>query len=400
MDQAINIAQCFLAKSGISHRIISEGVRIKTTHVQLLDNSGIISLGSGKGLGQQSLASAIFEAVEHLLYTKLENGQDTVFRKLDLDDSDALLRSISPSFGRISGKEQLQLTRTPMAELLGGRSIGYPTFLLYPDFCPSSKEEADDISKYRLSRYSSNSGTAAGLSKEEAQLHAILEVIERDALGVLFLQTVIRHDALPVRRVVQNSLSKKLESILYDIERETKGTVSIYDVTTDVGVPASLAKISVSDGEKAGNYFGSGASLCSEYSIERAALEALQTFHIYEISKFKRPRRWSIPDEQLPLYLRCNLEAGIFSPRAGYVDTCMNYSWAENQSCLDVSEQVRVIASKLKAMNFPVFSKTIANHPIWVVRVEVLGLEKFHLISHGAPVIPNQRGRSIISEVL
>lgn len=395
--QAVMVAKSFLAEKGFSLQVRSIGRELETIRVEIFDLKGISSVGSGKGIGEQALASALFEAIEHYVYTSIGGNGTSVPQKLLLHGSDHLLNKISPSFCSISGDQSLAFTRTKMREFLGKRSIFYPSFLLNPYFHPNLPKELSDIRKYRLSRYSTNSGTAAGTSFSEALLHGVLEVVERDAIGLLFLGGVFKQKPQPIRKLNKPTLPDETQNLLNEIERETGGKTSLIDITTDLKVPATLAHICVERGKFKGNYFGSGASLSAEYSFERAALEALQTFHIYSFGMVKRPPVWTLDKDNIPLLFRCHLEAGIFFPRANYTKVNFDKTPVSDLCKSDVSGQLKGLTKMLDHLGYPVFYKTLSDGPIWVVRCEVLGLEKFHLVSHGIPVLPNARGDQFLN---
>ncbi|WP_106314383.1 YcaO-like family protein [Paraburkholderia sp. BL18I3N2] len=63
-------------------------------------------------------------------------------------------------------------------------------FLTNPFFVPELESERRQLDALRLTRYGTNSGTAAGTSVEDAVLHALLEVAERDSIGVQLLRSV------------------------------------------------------------------------------------------------------------------------------------------------------------------------------------------------------------------
>ena len=81
-DKSIIIGKKFLKNNNLTYSIKKYGNSINSYTVSLdyKDINGLTILGNGKGLNKQSLASAIFEAIEHYLLD-VTYYDESIFRK-------------------------------------------------------------------------------------------------------------------------------------------------------------------------------------------------------------------------------------------------------------------------------------------------------------------------------
>jgi ribosomal protein S12 methylthiotransferase accessory factor len=187
---------------GIQVNFQKYGAKINSWNCDILKNGNFITNGRGKGIGIQSKTSALFEAIEHFVY---ENEDHSLLYCSELGSESldsVLLNGASPDFSLILGGRPSKFSRIPMRSFGSIDRVLYsPAFLFYPNFVSSHKEENEIISHYGLLRYSTNNGTASGIDVAEAGLHALLETVERDAIGIEMLRTVISKEPLPVRQI-------------------------------------------------------------------------------------------------------------------------------------------------------------------------------------------------------
>jgi ribosomal protein S12 methylthiotransferase accessory factor len=146
-----------------------------------------------------------------------------------------------------------------------------------------------------------------------------------------------------------------------------------------------------------GNYFGSGASLTSEYAVERAILEAVQGYHNYSFMNSEAPlfglTRWA----ETSLYQRCYLEAGHFGFRGGSVLVEFGDVKSLCFPGCDIKDNLNILVKHLNDQGFEPFWRTIIDEGIAVVQVSVPRFDRFHLVTQGVPVAPSARGRSQLS---
>lgn len=132
-------------------------------------------------------------------------------------------------------------------------------------------------------------GLASGNSNREATLHALMEVIERDAITLWKLgpdawnsRTAVRLET--IADVHCRSLLDRFEAAGID--------VVVWDVRSDVGVPCFLCLISERSGETGAPELGGGAHPAPEVALLRALSEAAQAR-----ATFIAGAREDIPDD-------------------------------------------------------------------------------------------------------
>lgn len=131
----------------------------------------------------------------------------------------------------------------PAWSLASGAQRWLPAFTVLMGPCA-----ADDRFTYE------SNGLGAGACLEDALLHALLEVVERDAVA-LWWYSRARRPGLPVESDVFRKLGRSAWAL---------------DLTTDLGVPVAVA---VSQGAEGSLAFGMGAGLTMADALRRAVLE-------------------------------------------------------------------------------------------------------------------------------
>lgn len=125
---------------------------------------------------------------------------------------------------------------------------------------------------------SSTNGLASGNNLTEAVLHALYEVIERDALALWEFGTPNRWSA---RRVECASITGSYCMDLLERYRAADIAVMVWDITSDVGLPAFVAIIYDEESHAVLRpipaAFGSGCHCDSGVALARALTEAAQS---------------------------------------------------------------------------------------------------------------------------
>ncbi|WP_175730712.1 YcaO-like family protein [Burkholderia ambifaria] len=273
--------------------------------------------------------------------------------------------------------------------------IAAPAFLFDPEFEAQSASESAYLRRTGLRRYSTNSGTAAGTTLEDAQVHALMELIERDALSIELLATVFSSNPRPLRRISHETLTDDLMELVGLAESETGGIVTIWSITSDTRIPAILVRLTDPSDMNYG-YFGSGASIYIGHAIERALTEAVQGFHIYT-AEHPRPCFSDIKKlKHLSPYRRCLLEYGRFEYQGGEQNVSLSMQIKEysDHPMLPVKKQIEVAINALKKAEIPVYGRVLFSHDIHVAQMYSPTLERFFLASAGILVVPGKRGRT------
>ena len=122
---------------------------------------------------------------------------------------------------------------------------------------------------------STSNGLASGNHPLEATVHAICEVIERDAAAVW--QAGSEEDRAATRIDLDTVVDADCRLIL-DLYARAGVSVTVMDMTSDVGVPAFLCEIAdAGDAEGVTRYTGMGCHLWPEIALSRALTEAAQS---------------------------------------------------------------------------------------------------------------------------
>ena len=393
VSESIEIGLRVASSLGLSARFTAFGISLPMYRCDATDAVGGRVSGKGKGMGSQAVASALFEAIEHYFFS-IDAEQTLARLKLGEHPLDAEVIDGSPSFSPISVKQSPPISRIVFRKLdAQDIDIAAPAFLFNPEFESPSARESEYLRTTGLCRYSTNSGTAAGTTLEDAQLHALMELIERDSLSIELLTTVFAQKPRPVRRIIHKSLTDYLSELVRLSEHETGGLVTIWDMTTDTLIPSILVRIS-DPSQMRYAYFGSGASLYIEYAIERALTEAVQGFHIYN-TETPRPPLHSIGKRSLRTpYQRCLLEYGCFEYCGGEQEVSLSMLTKDyaTHSALTIKEQIQVAINALNNAGISVYGRVIFSQEVYVAQIYSPGLERFFLASAGVPVVPGKRG--------
>jgi ribosomal protein S12 methylthiotransferase accessory factor len=128
-------------------------------------------------------------------------------------------------------------------------------------------------SRDRLCAETSN-GAAAHISRVEATLAGIFEIIERDGLMIMWF------NRLPMPKISIDSLPFELLRIVRKVNDFGFGVI-IQNVTTDIGVPAFCVFIVNRHNKKPALFSGAGCHLNPEIALTKGIRESLRSFAYY-----------------------------------------------------------------------------------------------------------------------
>ncbi|NBE80061.1 YcaO-like family protein [Micromonospora rubida] len=253
-----------------------------TYEVRLHDADGALcSRSSGKGLGHRSLASALFESAEHYhLDWRRDAGSGgsgfmpgRAVAEQPTARRSALLRRLG---GILPDNSVFTREYVPVATAFGesgGTSHRQPVFLRDGGY--RNWPHPDDDGGFRpLWHYTSSAGYAAGTTLFEALVHALNEVIERDAWSCQIARSYFGMGAPDLVAVDPATLPADLRALTDSVEELTGAPILIVSIACDTGVPAYV----VCDGsaDEQIRLIGSGASPVRSYALQRGLLEYLQ----------------------------------------------------------------------------------------------------------------------------
>ncbi|MBL1068260.1 YcaO-like family protein [Streptomyces sp. 7-21] len=381
---------------------------------ELRDGDGRVvpqGTGCGKGRGQEARTGALFEAMEHYLtgpvffdpgQVVFRSGAELVSGPLAREACAPLLgahpRVACHTYAALPGAGDHPPLPVPVA-------LTTSWYLDRPD-CRSAARDGGDYRE--LARYGCASGSAVGLTCEEALVHGLNEAVEHDALSLLLARAFLgpRAAAFRPRVVDPASLPADLAGALAAAEDLTGGTVHLLDATTDVGVPVYLAYAPAPPPEHEPGpgappeeeaAVGSGASLSPHHAAWRALVELVQG----RISVLSPPGGPPPPPPRGPLarypalYACSRFDLTACLTRAQAVP----FPVEREPPPLPVPEQAGILIRRLTAAGLPPYYRVTARLPsgITAVHAFVPGLERFLLITAGLLVLPGPRCRAAAS---
>ncbi|MEU7135957.1 YcaO-like family protein [Streptomyces sp. NPDC046261] len=362
-------------------------------HCQLHQEDGtpVPSLaGCGKGFGEAAKVGALYEALEHhLAATVTIEPADVTLRSAHeistgpfAPDVSSLLLSAGPD-GQVACRSHRAVH--------GDATCDVPVFVNCPWYL---EDEAQDLRSrlgdhYRygaLGRYSVNSGCATGASVTEATVHAVNEVVERDAFSLLLIRTFLAPQPAPLTVVDPDTLPQRLASLLKMTEERVGAPVVLIDMTSNIGIPSFMAW---SAPQQPGMIRrGCGTSLVSAYAAERALTELIQCIAVTSRPGYDHPERSSL--EGYPVLMRCSemdLRPALGSGRT--------VPFTQTPTCGEPEQYLATLVEQLARRGHTPYVRplhTFANG-VSVVSVVIPGLERFALITDGRVVVPGSRGR-------
>lgn len=361
----------------------------------------LVSVSAGKGRGQQALASALFEGVEHFLLAWTSQAVSGVNLPIEWFSAENLARQpaltgdlLIQRMARDRGESRFPSVRYD--SFPARDHVWYPIFFSDPSY-HNHPVEGDDIDALLpLLKYATSSGTASGNSVPEALVHALTELIERDARSMELLSWYIAGDG-EVRIVDRGSLTDPLKRLLLLTEDEVQEDVLLVDMTSSIDVPSYLA--TPRRHASPIKPVGCGTSPDPHYALERSLTELLQMHRIDEGSQaFREGDLEALARLSNYPALRdaAEFDIELLLSRTGTMDVPLR---SQDASLLALSPEqcVDFILERLAEADCPVYWRQLGPQraPVKIVTALAPGVERFNAVSGGLPVIPTGRGFSL-----
>ena len=344
---------------------------------------GIISVFSGKGPTlDHAMASALMETAER--YCGRSRSEHLVVGSLD-----HLVRRhpVVPASSFIAPGSHLVADSTPIEwvwarHLWSDQPALVPAWLTYTPYLPSCRDLTDGP------RCSTTNGLASGNTFEEAILHALYELIERDAEALAFAGG----------RSVTVDLDSVDSPAAKDLIERYRGAgieLQVRDITQDTDVPTFLA-MAIDPALPKVNYVngGKGTHLDPEIALVRALTEVAQS-RVIEMAGIREDMspRTSLVEADFASFLEKN--------RRWYCNTDSTVAWGQYRSnartnVVDDIETVRRRLARVGIEHAFVVDLTRPEVGIPVARVLCPGLE--HDVG-GAPVGPRAERIAVTAEM-
>ncbi|MBB1255451.1 YcaO-like family protein [Streptomyces alkaliterrae] len=366
-----------------------DGRAVAVHRATLSDSVGtVLGRAAGKGVGKQSLASALFEAYEHAgargLLPRQRHGRAwEVLPPPDFEQFDLLstyAHDTRPTTAQATVPFHALLDIHPVRT---GRRIVYPA--VAADFAYHGDEAESDL--VVLERYSTTNGYAAGATAEDALVHAVNELVERDALSQHLLSSVIR--PRPLHRI-RGGEPPELKRALETVETFLAGEAVVVDVTAHTGCVV-MAHLRPADSATA--LVGMGCSLFPDIAFERAVTELYQEWKAYAAGVTFADEGGREPDnlDSYPLLRRAaEVPAPRWASQGSYGD------FLRDRAPNNPSGEAHLLTS-LRQNGFEVFWRSLWEHTddadgkgrgVHVVQVIAPGLEQFYGIMLCRPLVP------------
>lgn len=237
-----------------------------------------IATASGKGRhAEQAKLSAAYEALEHAcsfvarhhvgmdcLILSLNNFRERGLQSLENFYQPDFFEQIDPDF--------------PITWLafrsIHGEQLAYLPWALFNPVYLESDDNPDQLLSENMEFLSTGSGIAIGACFEEAFMHALSEVVERDATSTYLKQTFLQDQA--PNSVQFETLPKHLQSLYLELAELSARPVLITRLSVRIaGFYAYQVRLLNTD-----YLCGYGCSIESSYALERALLECKEAYDL------------------------------------------------------------------------------------------------------------------------
>jgi YcaO-like protein with predicted kinase domain len=237
--------------------------------VAVRPNSRSFSVSQGKGLGlSQALASALMEAIE------LFHGENLAARTVVRSFRELSAKTCVVNPGSLCGTGLPLPDRAGIGwiegyDLLGREACWVPWEVVHTDYTLPTSHTSDHF-------LSGTNGLASGNHLVEAVSSAICELIERDAVALWHARDVRERSSC---RLDPTSTGDKDCRHLLELYETAQVAPRLWDVTSDVGIPAFICDIPAATGDAPGGlrrYRGAGCHPDRGVALARAMTEAAQ----------------------------------------------------------------------------------------------------------------------------
>lgn len=339
-----------------------------------------VDRGIGKGNSKESIASSLFESVEHYLLNNSKTKLIKHLSKKEIFNQDLFYIIKNDLFMMADYKDEKQFHCRIFKELHSKNIIYYPEELINPDYSKNKKI---------LSKYSTNNGTAIGNTKNEALIHSINEIIERDTISMFILNTFINNTYDGATTIELSSLPKKYKKLINDIKKSGYSSVQLLKLYNEFSIPTYLT---IAKGENKYVAIGSGTSLYNDYACERSIYECIQNIDLLINdsvlkAEYKKIYKYYSNDTKLFEILTMDFKEKF--------DT-RNFEKINYQR-MSIKDYLQTQYTIIYKQGFKIYYSTLENSPnVYCVQVKIPCLEEFHLILSGSIIAPKNRGLFLI----
>jgi ribosomal protein S12 methylthiotransferase accessory factor len=354
------------------------------------------ALGYGTGDRAAARAGAMFEALAHHLggLVGLDVGDVELHRAHEIANG-VLAADMAVSI--LAEGENHDLACTPYQALPNGPDFAVPVFLSMPDYLDTPADPlrtmvGDHYDYTAAGRYSTNNGWAAGSDPVEATVHALDELVERDAFSLLLIEQFLATSPPPLRLVDPATLPADLADLLAHTSARVGEIVHLIEMTTDLDIPAYLAYLPAAKGQPA-RVRGAGASLSRHYAIARSITELLQVHSSFTLLPADGALLEPVARRQDATAAYPPLHACYLSDFASRMHDSILVPYRRTATPHTPGAHLERLLAILVAHGMTALARTqYVSENLAVVNVFVPGLERFVIVTDGRLVVPGARG--------
>lgn len=343
-------------------------------------------LAYGLGKGIHSMIGAYGECIEHLIYRDIGHHGQKGFSLADFKTTQGCQEDIILRYACGLSDAPDEINCIQFNSVKSDSKVFIPRSFVNYHFLQDSQKPLTQFKSF-LSRYVTTSGTAFGLTEDDAFLHALNEVIERDLTSEFFL-TISSMDFLTKNtfaKLNKSTLPAYFQALIDDISKlYTPSSIELYISKTIFGNWWSIciAKPSFSSSYLLPQW-GAGCSLSYDLAIYRSITECIQMLDAYEVEN-------EYADKNLLTFLQgypyleniANLEA----PNTFFE---VPYETSNTTANLPIASQIDIICSNMILKGYrPAKHVASQGNSYSVVCAYVPNLERFYNITKCTPVLP------------
>ncbi|KEQ11762.1 hypothetical protein GZ78_28705 [Endozoicomonas numazuensis] len=352
--------------------------------------SGLSVRGSGKGISkEQARVSASYEAFELLMCQRQSLEPHHQLQSLSLQNLKSIQARLLGSPQRfcsefLDSNNPFYSKPLPFLPFENGHNGQTETAFMpmaaaewsYSSHCSSTMN--DFYANYLF--MATTSGVASGLNYNDAWIHGITELIERDALAGF----MIRHclNQAPASPLLTTTLPEQARQIKARIERNHGCHIASFSMPNRFNIPAY---ISVANKQTRPRISGKGANISEEHALLRSLLETeemLEYFLIYgqeEHQKYdnacKQLEEWPALKSCIDIDFKSTEESESF------------HGQGSNESPYSL-RTLNILKESLEKQNIKVWVHVVRKEPPVVLRLYIEGIDEFFAIKDGVPVMP------------
>ncbi|MDA3796523.1 YcaO-like family protein [Lactobacillus delbrueckii] len=356
---------------------VSANLALQTVQCILSDSKKQqVSVGMGKGMNHMPVLGAEFESIEHLFYNSQTHSakQRVLVSQIMEQDLDFL---DDPALNQLS--KNTKLTVDSFVDIESSKEVYYPSFLSDVNFI----DDGVSINNHAY-QYASDSGYASGSTVNEALLHSINELIERDSISRFIIKygLGIKENSVTAFKIIPKSLPKDLYKIYLGLKDTVDTEVILVKVINNYQIPTYFTAV-LSQGSDILPIYGSGSSVDERYAVMRSLTEAYQLVSVKKGSESQQLRK------------RLNLIWSEISPMKKMMSLTFTKTLASiryHQHDIYVKEVDRMISyerERLRQEGRKIYYRVVKEDPGFVlVQSLIPHFERFNLVFEGQIVTP------------